>query len=259
MKKFINASLKKSFTILFISLLFTTSPASLASLVLHIAHTTSSGVTTTATIFDQTQPDGDRLAPDSNTTAGVISTSIRTPSFRYASSSGTSKPFIQNGNGFAGLSLSQITLSSLTEGGVLTISLSDNNFTLRDLGRHYRFGASITGRLGTNPRNAVRAAYYYNTSNTLFDLDGATTLYSGVFSGGGGFSGHYSSANLSDINQPFSITQRIQISVQPGMQIASFESNAFVAVPLPATLPILGIGLLGLICAIGKSKQRKTT
>ncbi|SET20427.1 PEP-CTERM protein-sorting domain-containing protein [Nitrosomonas marina] len=226
-----------------------------ASLMLRISDTPLTGSPTVVTATDQIAGGGGNVAPDNSSIPGLLSTSFGTPNFFLTASLGTSKPYPPNSDILADLFLRQLSISS-TNGGTLTIEISDNDFTLNGIGNEGFFTADIAGTLGANPLNSVEVDYFYNTSNIPFDTDGATMAGSSAISGSLGFNESFGRVAVSGIDQPFSITQVIKIHMQPNYQILSFDSDLRV-VPEPDTALLTGLALFILLLVVSGRRSVK--
>ncbi|SEM76592.1 PEP-CTERM sorting domain-containing protein [Nitrosomonas marina] len=244
-------SIKYFFTLIAVSLMSVS--ISQASLMLRITDTPQAGSPTIVTATDQIAGGVGNVAPDNSSIPGLLSASFGTPNFFLTASLGTSKPYPPNSEILADLFLRQLSISS-TNGGTLTIEISDNDFTLNGIGNEGFFTADIAGTLGADPLNSVEVDYFYNTSNIPFDTDGATMVGSSAISGGLGFDESFGRVAVSGIDQPFSITQVIKIHMQPNYQILSFDSDLRV-VPEPSTALLAGLALFILVIVVSRRRS----
>lgn len=150
---------------------------------------------------------------------------------------GISKPLL-GASGLAEFDLSSINVTTAIPAALtqtLTIELSDDGFLLPAL---TGFG---TFAIGGTAANNITWASYIDPGNTLF---AQTDLIGSSSSGNGAFSDTLGSAL--GLTGPFSMTTVITITHNGRAQVTSFDANTQVAAPEPATLSVLGGGLLAL-------------
>ncbi len=180
---------------------------------------------------------------DLDTDAGAILSLINSASIKVTTV-GTSKPLGANSNLVASLDLNNVVVTS-TSAVDLRISLTDTDFQLNP-----SEGSLIAGVGGTlGGASTAQFDYYYNTSNGEFDTVGAATVSTGTFANGP-FSGSVGISGLTDLDNPFSLTQVANLSVAAN-EIISYDSDLRV-VPEPSVLFLLGMGLLGFVGARGR-------
>lgn len=154
------------------------------------------------------------------------------PDFNFIVATGSSKPAIGSAT-HAELDLSA-NVTSLSS-GTLTLEVTDTDFT-PGAGIPI-FLSAIGGTLGAG--SILTDNTFMDCTNVAFGQ--GTSLSTQSFSGGGGFSGNSTSAG-STCSFPFSLTEQITVSLPGGGETTSFDAQ--LAIPEPASVAILGMGLL---------------
>jgi len=175
---------------------------------------------------------------------GVVIFNGSVGAFNLNVTTGLTKPLIGAAD-FPMMDLNSINVSSLSE-GELTIEWTETDFTLPDT-----FGGFIS-EIGGTTSGMVTYEVYLDQNNESFG-QGILLNSLGTFSGGAFSDSAITSINLSD---PFSLTLVATIKHSEG-DITSFNAGVAPApVPEPATILLLGTGLLGIV-AFGRKKFNK--
>jgi len=202
--------------ILILAVFLLTGSAS-ASAILELSHGSI-----TQTIYDSSDSDAD----------GVVFFTGSIGSFNINYTTGLTKPVIGSAS-FPYLDLNSLNVSN--GNGTLTIKLTDTGFYLPDT------LSGFEGLIGGTTDGTVTADIYLDITNTTF---GTGTLLGsfGPFSSGA-FSDDF--IWTGDPAEPFSLTIVASITQGAG-NVTSFDCEIS-AVPIPATVWILGSGLIGLV------------
>jgi hypothetical protein len=170
---------------------------------------------------------------------GFVNVNYSDAAFIITSESLTSKPL--NGNGNLPRLLSNLSFTAGT-GGTLEIRYSDVGFTGPAQSAFLTTLASVVLPSGAT----LTYQSYYNSSNSLFDLSGATLLGTVVATSSGAPTGHIAWSPLINLSAPYALTQVITVT---GVTVGSESGGGQFRLATPdggMTVVLLGMALLGL-------------
>lgn len=192
----------------------------------------SDGTTTVQVVDGGTQ--------DTSGVAGSVGFNGSVGDFQVVMTTGFTKPLIGTAN------LPEIDLNSIqatsSAAGILTISFSETDFL--GGGNPTVFSSGIGGG---SLQGTVAFSAYVDDGNALFG-EGTQVANIGPLGLSNNFSG--GDTGIATVTGPFSITQVVKVDHLAG---TSSSFNATTSVPEPATLMLLGAGLLG----IGAATRRR--
>lgn len=180
----------------------------------------------------------DNLAGDLSAEAGAVTYVGPIGEFTTTVTAGLTKPAL--GTDTRGeMHLTHLDLSSAV-GGTITVEFTETGFI--SASGVEGFLAEIGGVMNTAPGTSLTYQVFVDGANVAFS--NATTVYANTFLPAGGLGAFSASASnaLSGLGSPFSMTLVATVT-HGGAGATSFDATA--RVPEPATVALLGMGLLG--------------
>lgn len=192
-----------------------------------IASDSEGGGTETTTIYDN-------MTGDLSDTEGRILFDLNLGDWTVIGNAGITKPLVGSADDPV-LDIAFQTVSS-SGGGTVTFNFSENGFTSGGL-----FLTQLDGNHDNNVDLTADHNLWASNSNTVLEFDEEVVDGTVVNSSGGGFT-----SSGEGVFQPtgdfYSLTQQLVISHDSG---GDSSGDARVQVPAPATLGLLGLGLIG--------------
>jgi|RhiMethySRZTD1v2_1073278.scaffolds.fasta_scaffold01553_21 PEP-CTERM motif-containing protein len=146
------------------------------------------------------------------------------------------------------LSLTQLAVTAY-DSARLTISVTDTNRTLAPAVPVASFSSAIGGALTGS--GSVSAQAYVDLANTAFGTSGPGLSFGSY--GAGAFSGEQSTTFA--YSGPFALTQIVTLNLGSG-SIGSFDLHSVAAVPEPASVALVGCGLLTAVVAFRRRTNK---
>lgn len=181
---------------------------------------------------------------------GIVSFDGAVGGFSLVVSVGISKPLAGNDAETAVLRLSNTSLASLL-GGTLEILLTDTDFQVAPAGP-----ATLESAIGGVTAGTITASQFVDLDNNEFGMVGAnvTSLDHSAFSGA--FSETLTGL-LGYSGEPFSITERVLVTLNAGASSSFDFVSTLSAVPEPSSLALGLIAGIGGVLTTLRSRRRK--